>query len=988
MRLPGLWWAAALLLALTISEASSDPESPKPAPSNERPVRYQRKVLSKRMPVTTTADPAAVSVKSTTPVPSSSTTQSHPSVVNTADVSTARVNTVDVKSVENARATRSAAVAAQDRWVRFVSDYVNGAANTGSSFSDWPKTPIKVDLAVVGHQGLDGSTSTVPVYVLPVPVPLPVKQECSANQDRLDNRRVSKPHQPSDEPRRRKPDFEEPQRNYEEPPRRDDRRRPYYDSSRRPTGFEEPTRPTTHDQPRRPSYNEPRYPSYEDPLRLSYEEYQRPAYDRLSYLPDYREPPRRPTRPDYDEPRRPSYDEPPSPSPDKTRRPGNDGPRRQPIYDKAPPLQPYDNDYLRPEPQFPRPFQPDPAYKEPSVIPPPNMHSGGPVDSSVLVDLFRAQKPQAPHLPAVLVRHRRHTEPPPPPLPIHPAPGKPSASPQKPHFAHPLAVTGEITVHRADYTEPYTAWWDPSTGSSRVDFHDGDTSTYRSMQAGRVRRVAVSTDRTGSKDVRRCAVMESQETQHDRTPPMFPNMENFSFDKFVQMGDTQVEQWKHSTPASGGARGEELTYHHEMLLMRSHDNTPRPLMYTVSVDSSVLGKDSDRYMHRFHQVHEHQADGSLFNFDIEKGCDIKEGTHDMTVVEPLREFIMMGRDPKYDELFKNFTHEYERHYVDKAEEAVRKNLLMQSSRFVSAGNRLGATFEMALNFLSDRLQDEVEILLGVVLDDEHFPAEDFPHDRSKLRDLADRLPDEFDWRQKGGVSPVKYQGSCSSCWAFAVAGAVEGALFRKTRRLVPLSEQCLVDCSKPYGGNGCKGTWPSHAYDYVQDRGLPAEKEYIPYQARVLECQDKRVPAVTQISAHVNVTQHSVAALKVAIRRHAPSVVIIDSALKSFQTYKKGVFYDDRCSKVKKKLKHAVLAVGWGVQRDEPHFILKNSWSAAWGDGGYVRVHGPSNTCGVLTLPSYPRLEKNDVLRNLDPISTGTAPAGRSADGDDDDDYD
>jgi hypothetical protein len=68
-------------------------------------------------------------------------------------------------------------------------------------------------------------------------------------------------------------------------------------------------------------------------------------------------------------------------------------------------------------------------------------------------------------------------------------------------------------------------------------------------------------------------------------------------------------------------------------------------------------------------------------------------------------------------------------------------------------------------------------------------------------------------------------------------------------------------------------------------------------------------------------------------------------------------------AKKKGMLKHAVLAVGWGEQRGESHFILKNSWSAAWGDGGYIRMHGPSNTCGVLALPSYPRLERADVLR-------------------------
>lgn len=42
---------------------------------------------------------------------------------------------------------------------------------------------------------------------------------------------------------------------------------------------------------------------------------------------------------------------------------------------------------------------------------------------------------------------------------------------------------------------------------------------------------------------------------------------------------------------------------------------------------------------------------------------------------------------------------------------------------------------------------------------------------------------------------VPDQGSCSSCWAFAVVGSVEGALFIRTGSLVPLSIQCLVDCA-------------------------------------------------------------------------------------------------------------------------------------------------------------------------------------------------
>ena len=79
-----------------------------------------------------------------------------------------------------------------------------------------------------------------------------------------------------------------------------------------------------------------------------------------------------------------------------------------------------------------------------------------------------------------------------------------------------------------------------------------------------------------------------------------------------------------------------------------------------------------------------------------------------------------------------------------------------------------------------------------------------------------------------------------------------------------------------------------------------------------------------------------------------PVSVALDAGTPMFQHYKSGVLDDPKCGR---SLNHAVLAVGYGAD----YFIVKNSWTATWGDKGYIKIsNSKADICGILDGPVFP----------------------------------
>jgi len=86
--------------------------------------------------------------------------------------------------------------------------------------------------------------------------------------------------------------------------------------------------------------------------------------------------------------------------------------------------------------------------------------------------------------------------------------------------------------------------------------------------------------------------------------------------------------------------------------------------------------------------------------------------------------------------------------------------------------------------VSELSAEEFQKLLGIVVPRRY---EERLEQIQRLKILAPgNLPSVFDWRDSSGVTPVKSQGGCGSCWDFCATAAFEAMIQIYDGRLVDL----------------------------------------------------------------------------------------------------------------------------------------------------------------------------------------------------------
>jgi C1A family cysteine protease len=302
--------------------------------------------------------------------------------------------------------------------------------------------------------------------------------------------------------------------------------------------------------------------------------------------------------------------------------------------------------------------------------------------------------------------------------------------------------------------------------------------------------------------------------------------------------------------------------------------------------------------------------------------------------------------------FQDWMTKHNKKYATQTEYQTRlNNFIATSKRIVALNARskaINSTATFAHNQFSDLTLEEFSVRLGM----KGYKPKQVPG--VPVAPRAPMAPGSFDWRTKNGITAVKDQAQCGSCWAFSCTESIESVYIIKGGKAgqVPLAPQQIVDCDT--GDDGCNGGDLPTCYQYVQSAGgLETERDY-PYKGVDGRCNAQSSLEQDPITGfNYVIPQGSTDEMAMAsyLAANSPMSIIVDAS--SWSSYSGGVLTADQCGQ---DLDHAVQAVGYSGLDANGYWIVRNSWGTSWGENGFIRLQMASNTCGLTSEVTVPTI--------------------------------
>ncbi len=232
--------------------------------------------------------------------------------------------------------------------------------------------------------------------------------------------------------------------------------------------------------------------------------------------------------------------------------------------------------------------------------------------------------------------------------------------------------------------------------------------------------------------------------------------------------------------------------------------------------------------------------------------------------------------------------------------------------------------------------------------------------------------------------PVRDQGACGACWAFAATSVFSTRLCIQSggAAKIDMSPQVSINCNT--ANNGCGGGTLGAAWEYFKNSGTVAETS-LPFTGKKGTCSVSSSTKRYYAASYSRPT--TVAAMQQAIYDTGAIQVGMD-IYSDFYSYKSGVY-----SRTSNSLAggHSVYLVGWGTDTatGKNFWIGVNSWGTAWGSSGTFKIQRGVNmvniekgympVAGVVAASSIPTVTtKAPTTTTKAPTTTTKAPTTRA----------